>query len=80
MAKRLGIGTGRLEEWLRSLGCTKGTCPNEFTCVWHPPGALPPFLVPNPARYPYIPFKQKTHLADIVSEILGALGLGSSMP
>ena len=80
MATRSVVGTDRLEEWLRDLGCTKGTCPNKFTCIWHPPGALPLFLAPNPDHYPYIPLNEKSRLADFISEIMRALGSGISVP
>ena len=76
MAARLLVGMDRVERWLRSLGCVKGDCPNEFACLWHPPGGLPPFLAPNPARYTSIPFKQASRLADTVAEITGTANGG----
>lgn len=79
MAAKLDVETNRVEAWLRSLGCVKADCPNPFTCVWHPPGAGPPFLVPNPARYPHVPFKQMCRLADMLAEIRGVPGLGFPM-
>ena len=44
------------------------------------PGGLPPFLVPNPARYSYVPFKQVCRLADMLAEIMDAPGFGFPMP
>lgn len=80
MASRLLVGTDRIEAWLRELGCVKGACPNEFACLWHPPGGRPPFLAPNPARYPHVPFKQVCRLADMLAEIMDAQGFGFPMP
>ncbi len=50
------------------------------TCIWHPPGALPLFLVSNPDYYPYISLKKMSRLADFVSEIMKALGAGIIVP
>ena len=80
MAARLVVETSRVEAWLRGLGCVKGACPNEFACFWHPPGGLPPFLVPNPARYSHVPFQQTCRLADMLAEVMDASGFGFPMP
>ena len=80
MATRLIIETGRVEAWLRALRCVKGAGPNAIACLWHPPGGGPPFLAPNPARYPHIPFKQACRLADMLAEVMDAPGFGFPMP
>jgi hypothetical protein len=80
MAARLVVEANRVEAWLRGLGCVKGACPNEFACIWQPPGGRPPFLVPNPVRYPHVPFKQMCRLADMLAEVMDAPGFGLPMP
>ena len=70
----------KLEEWLWSIGCRKGAGPNEFVCIWYASGKLQPFSAPNPAKFSFVPLTQMSELADIISEIMKAIGSGIGDP
>jgi len=80
MVTNIVVGVDKLEEWLWNIGCKKGPCPNAFICIWYAPGRLGPFSAPNPAKYSFVPLKQMSMLADIIAEIMKALGSGIGFP
>jgi hypothetical protein len=78
MALYTCVGTENLDEWLRSLGCVKISCPNDLVCFWQPPGGLARFSAPNAAFVHTVPRHQMNNLADIIHEIMTQAGLGQT--
>lgn len=72
----IAVEVEKLEDWLHNIGCQKGVCPNDYVCIWNPPGNLPPFSAPNPNKYQFIPMREMARLADIIREIMKKGGLG----